>query len=89
MAEPTPSDGADRERERRAAIRDFVRAHHPDVGGDPEEFVAGLARLRAEFDEPEKSAAPADEVFFVVRRRGARGLLRRWWSRRRRPPRVR
>lgn len=31
----------------RAAYRAFVRAHHPDRGGDPDEFVAGLARLRA------------------------------------------
>jgi hypothetical protein len=28
-------------------VRAFVRAHHPDLGGDPAEFVAGLARLRA------------------------------------------
>lgn len=31
----------------RAAFRAFVREHHPDRGGDPAEFVAGLARLRA------------------------------------------
>jgi hypothetical protein len=31
----------------RAAERAFVRAHHPDVGGDPEAFVVGLAALRA------------------------------------------
>lgn len=29
--------------ERRAAFRAFVRIHHPDVGGDPETFRAGLA----------------------------------------------
>jgi hypothetical protein len=34
-------------REERAAYRAFVRDHHPDRGGDPEAFVAGLARLRA------------------------------------------
>ncbi|WP_344886106.1 hypothetical protein [Allokutzneria multivorans] len=88
MAEHSEPASA-RERERRAAIRDFVRAHHPDVGGDPDEFVAGLARLRAEFGEPRGNAAPADEVSFVVRRRGVRGLLQRWRSRRGRPPRVR
>lgn len=33
--------------EQRAAYRAFVRDHHPDRGGDPEQFVAGLARLRA------------------------------------------
>lgn len=31
----------------RAAYRAFVREHHPDRGGDPEEFVAGLARFRS------------------------------------------
>lgn len=31
----------------RAALRAFVRAHHPDVGGDPEAFRAGLAEHRA------------------------------------------
>lgn len=29
--------------QRRAAFRAFVRAHHPDVGGDPAVFRAGLA----------------------------------------------
>jgi hypothetical protein len=30
----------------RAAYRAFVRDHHPDRGGDPDAFVAGLARFR-------------------------------------------
>lgn len=30
----------------RAAYRAFVREHHPDRGGDPEVFVAGLAGFR-------------------------------------------
>jgi hypothetical protein len=38
--------------EERARFRAFVREHHPDRGGDPEAFVAGLAR----FD----TAAPVD-----------------------------
>jgi hypothetical protein len=33
--------------EERAAFRAFVREHHPDRGGDPEVFVAGMARFRA------------------------------------------
>lgn len=33
--------------EQRAAYRSFVRTHHPDRGGDPEVFRAGLARFRA------------------------------------------
>lgn len=31
----------------RAAFRAFVREHHPDRGGDPEAFAAGLTRFRA------------------------------------------
>ena len=31
----------------RAALRAFVRSHHPDVGGDPVAFREGLAQLRA------------------------------------------
>lgn len=30
----------------RAAFRAFVRDNHPDRGGDPDVFVAGLARFR-------------------------------------------
>ncbi|MEJ8277876.1 hypothetical protein [Pseudonocardia spirodelae] len=33
--------------EQRSAYRAFVRTHHPDRGGDPEVFRAGLARFRA------------------------------------------
>lgn len=33
------------ERDRRARRREFIRTHHPDVGGDPMAFVTGLARF--------------------------------------------
>ncbi|MEU8638340.1 hypothetical protein AB0C38_39680 [Amycolatopsis sp. NPDC048633] len=70
----------------RAAFRAFVRAHHPDVGGDPAEFAAGLARLRAgESDVDSRYDAP---VSFVARRRGLAGVFARF-RRRRRPPRTR
>ncbi len=39
----------------RAAYRAFVRENHPDRGGDPDAFVAGLARFR------EGRAAPPDD----------------------------
>jgi hypothetical protein len=74
----------------RAAFRAFVRAHHPDVGGDPEVFVAGLAELRARrVPTPDRYDAP---IVVVHRRRGISGLLRRIAerrARRRRGPRVR
>lgn len=72
------------DRDGRAAFREFVRTHHPDVGGDPAVFAAGLARFRAGKSEVEsRYDAP---VSFVARRRGIAALLARF---RRRPPRVR
>jgi hypothetical protein len=64
----------------RAAFRAFVRTHHPDVGGDPAVFAAGLARFR---EQDSRYDAP---VSFVARRRGVSAMLARF---RRRPPRVR
>ncbi|SEF89412.1 hypothetical protein SAMN04489712_102413 [Thermomonospora echinospora] len=71
------------ERERRAAFRAWVRAHHPDVGGDPETFAAELRRRRAgggRRDARERRYGPV----VVVRRRPGLGLLERWLERRRR-----
>jgi hypothetical protein len=31
--------------------REFVRTHHPDRGGDPDVFIAGLRRLKAESEQ--------------------------------------
>ena len=50
--------------EERAAYRAFVREHHPDRGGDPDAFVAGLAAMRA---RPESDVE--DDVVFVRRHR--------------------
>ena len=47
MTSQSPSAG-DAEQARRQARRDFIRTHHPDVGGDHAGFVAGLAELDAE-----------------------------------------
>lgn len=33
----------DEQSRRRLARREFIRAHHPDHGGDPAAFMAGLA----------------------------------------------
>ncbi|ODU01857.1 MAG: hypothetical protein ABS81_19530 [Pseudonocardia sp. SCN 72-86] len=56
--------------EERAAYRAFVRDNHPDRGGDPDAFVAGLAALRAGPEPPALRARPeppvaADDVVFV------------------------
>jgi hypothetical protein len=46
--------------EERAAYRAFVREHHPDRGGDPDAFVAGLARFRAGSAAPPERPDTAD-----------------------------
>lgn len=46
--------------EQRAAYRSFVRSHHPDRGGDPEVFRAGLARYRALAAGTDPSGTAAD-----------------------------
>ena len=43
MSDPDDRDAP----EQRSAFRAFVRDHHPDRGGDPEAFAAGLELFRA------------------------------------------
>jgi hypothetical protein len=75
-----------RDPEARAAFREFVRTHHPDVGGDPAEFAEGLARFRAGRSEVDDARYDAP-ISFVVNRRGVAAVFARF-RRRRRPPRV-
>jgi hypothetical protein len=44
--------------EDRAEFRAFVREHHPDRGGDPDVFAAGLARFGASESTPAPDADP-------------------------------
>jgi hypothetical protein len=69
----------------RRDFRAWVRAHHPDRGGDPESFVAGLAAWRQR-RSPAAQAARAEVTVF----RSQHGLwrLRRWWRHRHGPRRV-
>ncbi len=55
--------------EQRRRVREFVRTHHPDVGGDHETFVRGLAALRA------GRAVETADVVFYRRRRGINGIV--------------
>ncbi|GAB3280570.1 hypothetical protein [Parasphingorhabdus pacifica] len=63
----------------RAAFRAFVRANHPDVGGDPEVFAAGVAEFRARRARPATSRHRYDRydapVVVVRRARGLRAIL--------------
>ena len=71
--------------EERAAYRAFVRENHPDRGGDPDAFVAGLARFKdaeppaddPRFDAPVEVVQPLP---FPVRVGVA--LIRTWHRRR-------
>ncbi|GAB3684031.1 hypothetical protein [Saccharopolyspora tripterygii] len=82
----------DRDPEARSRYRAFVRAHHPDAGGDPEVFAAGLehfrARARPSDDRPDRYDGPVE----VVPDAGSvSGLVKRVraWRRRRSRSRVR
>ncbi|WP_420122435.1 hypothetical protein [Nakamurella sp.] len=61
----------------RAARRAYIRDHHPDRGGDPDEFVAGLRRW-----DGGRRTPPGEPI--VIRRSRRRRLLL-WWRRRRSP----
>lgn len=85
-AGPVGLTGEEFRRSRRA----FVQAHHPDRGGDPVAFAAGLARfdelLRAGHEVPTGSVQPARDasdgtsqpsrVVVVRRQRGVQAWLR-------------
>ena len=85
------------EPEERAAYRRWVRDHHPDVGGDPEEFAAGLARLREGTSRAGSGCAERRQdrydapVEFVPDHQRLRAAVLRLWRRLHRPdpPRVR
>jgi hypothetical protein len=65
----------------RTSFRAWVRAAHPDVGGDPEAFAEGLRRREQAREQAHR--APAVTVI-VRRRRGPLGVVDRWLERRRR-----
>ncbi|HEY8721351.1 hypothetical protein [Pengzhenrongella sp.] len=81
MAEPGPIRGGTADSgprrttdpDERRAFRAFVRAHHPDRGGDPGVFRAGIDAFRAR--QATRGGAQPDVTFF--RRGGLVGLLRR------------
>jgi hypothetical protein len=57
-------------------FREFVKANHPDTGGDRETFERGLAEFR-------RSATRVPTPGLTTRRKpGMRRTVRRWWHRR-------
>lgn len=97
-------DRMDEAARRRRLRREFIRTRHPDRGGDPAEFVAGLAALDADVrsSDRQSGAAPSRDagspldplprVFVVARQPWPRSLVTRLLhriTRRRGPTRVR
>lgn len=81
-----------RSSEQRAAYRAFIRANHPDIGGDPSAFVEGIAAFGAherEWHARARFDAPIEIVNQPTGLRRIADLLRCWWKRRTDPPRVR
>lgn len=68
--------------------RAFIRDHHPDRGGDPDAFIAGLRSLG---QERSRGSEPPPRITFVRRRpwlaRKATAVVRRL-RHEPRPPRV-
>jgi hypothetical protein len=80
-----------RRRRVRQDRRSFIREHHPDRGGDPDVFIAGLRSFRTGYGpKQDPDAGPLPRVI-VVRRRPWPGRLAAAAQRVRhgpRPPRV-
>jgi hypothetical protein len=72
-----PSPLSPDERRRRRAL---LRAHHPDLGGNPEEFIRVMAAMRAGRSTTPSSSG--DEVRFVRRPHGLARIAA--WCRQRR-----
>jgi hypothetical protein len=82
--------------QQKAAFRRWARENHPDVGGDPEVFAAGLQAAReGRFSELPAPHTAEESRTTVYVHRSIHGLARvvvatqKWNARRRRPPRVR
>jgi len=60
----------------RATRLAFIRDHHPDRGGDPDQFIEGLRRLDDRIPAPSPTGRTAGAV--SIRRRGPRGRAS-WW----------
>jgi hypothetical protein len=77
----------DDERSWRQARRDFICTHHPDRGGDPDTFAAGLARYdRLPPDAPAARVVVVADTPLLV---SLLTVVLRRIGRRRPPPRVR
>jgi hypothetical protein len=84
--------------QQKAAFRRWARENHPDVGGDPAVFAAGVRAAREgrwrHFSSSSAGGPDFESRPIVYVRRSVHGVARfvvaakRWNDRRRRPPRV-
>ncbi len=72
----------DKDAQERRDFRAWVRAHHPDAGGDSDAFVAGLTAWRRRRAAGRAVPVARPEVT-VFRTRHGMWTLARWWRRRR------
>ena len=72
-----PDDGLDAQERR--DFRAWVRAHHPDAGGDSAAFAAGLTAWRRRGADVAITAARPEVTVF--RARHGMWTLARWWRR--------
>ncbi|MEV5572562.1 hypothetical protein AB0L06_21160 [Spirillospora sp. NPDC052269] len=85
----------DEARAERSAFRAWVRDHHPDLGGDPETFAAGLRRRRRSRTDADTGSgsgsgpSPDAPIVGVQRRFGPVAAVERWRYRRDRARRLR
>lgn len=79
----SPAPGPEERRRR----RQLLKAHHPDLGGDPEEFIQALTSFQAAGHRPAAATPATDKVRFARRPRGL-ARVTAWYRRRHRPPRV-
>ena len=89
---PVPDKDKDKDENGRTRreYRAWVRTHHPDAGGDPDNFAAELPARQQRLAGRASEGRPVAATVTVFRTRHGFWVLERWWRRRNRPvPRVR
>ncbi len=91
---PVPDKDKDQDKDEngrtRREYRAWVRTHHPDAGGDPDNFAAELPARQQRLAGRASEGRPVAATVTVFRTRHGFWVLERWWRRRSRPvPRVR
>ena len=87
---PVPDRDENENGRTRREYRAWVRTHHPDAGGDPDNFAAELPARQERLAGRASEGRPMAATVTAFRTRHGFWVLRRWRRRRNRPvPRVR